>query len=233
MKDYLILRMQGVMQAWGGHTFEDYRPTEQFPTRSGLVGLLGGVLGLDRGDISQRERLSNSFRYAVRADRREHISSTMMTDFHTVLKSRMAKGNDKSNKNAVMSYREYLSDAYFTVALWQTEQPSPSFYTLNQLQQALKKPCYTPVLGRRSCPPSRPLFEAIREAEDIPSLFDQLSPFSGTIYSEEGDAGGPRMRIRDVPIQSLHRQFATRDLWIIQQVAERGVDAERGDYVSQ
>ena len=50
MSRYLILRLDGPMQAWGSHTFEDFRPSNLFPTRSGLLGLLGACLGIDRGD---------------------------------------------------------------------------------------------------------------------------------------------------------------------------------------
>lgn len=37
MPIYLILKLEGPMQAWGGHTFEDYRPIQPFPTRSGIL----------------------------------------------------------------------------------------------------------------------------------------------------------------------------------------------------
>lgn len=43
MRSYLILRLAGPMQAWGQPTFEGTRPTGRFPTRSGLLGLLGGL----------------------------------------------------------------------------------------------------------------------------------------------------------------------------------------------
>ncbi len=218
MAEYLILRLQGVMQAWGRHTFEDYRPIESFPTRSGVVGLLGGCLGIDRQDIAQREHLSNSISMAVRMDQR-HCSPIMMTDFHTVLKARMAKGNDKSNKNAVMSYREYQCDAHFTIALGLKQH---SFYSLDQLECALKAPQYTPVLGRRSCPITAPLFQQRMVTENAVQALAAISPFAGTIYSEEGEDGVPRIRVRDVPMKSPHRQFATRDLYVIQQESAHG-----------
>ena len=40
MPRFLILRLDGPMQAWGTHTFEDFRPSNLYPTRSGLLGLL-------------------------------------------------------------------------------------------------------------------------------------------------------------------------------------------------
>ncbi|EFA7709521.1 CRISPR-associated protein Cas5 [Escherichia coli] len=45
MRSYLILRLAGPMQAWGQPTFEGTRPTGRFPTRSGLLGYSGLVLG--------------------------------------------------------------------------------------------------------------------------------------------------------------------------------------------
>ena len=56
MSRYLILRLDGPMQAWGSHTFEDFRPSNLFPTRSGLLGLLGACLGIDRGDHAGLEQ---------------------------------------------------------------------------------------------------------------------------------------------------------------------------------
>lgn len=50
MNQYLALKLQGVMQAWGGHTYEDLRHTELIPTRSGILGLLAACLGIDRQD---------------------------------------------------------------------------------------------------------------------------------------------------------------------------------------
>ena len=60
MPRYLILRLDGPMQAWGTHTFEDFRPSNLFPTRSGLLGLLGACLGLERVDLAGQAQLAAS-----------------------------------------------------------------------------------------------------------------------------------------------------------------------------
>jgi len=70
MPRFLILKLDGVMQGWGGHTYEDWRPTELFPTRSGLLGLLGACLGIDRQDIDRLNALAESVNFAVRVDSR-------------------------------------------------------------------------------------------------------------------------------------------------------------------
>lgn len=69
MPRYLILRLDGPMQAWGTHTFEDFRPSSHFPTRSGLLGLLGACLGIDRRDHAGQEGLAASVEFTVRVDR--------------------------------------------------------------------------------------------------------------------------------------------------------------------
>lgn len=48
MTDYLIMRLCGPMQAWGLPGFEATRSSASFPTRSGLLGLLGACLGIPR-----------------------------------------------------------------------------------------------------------------------------------------------------------------------------------------
>src|SRR5690606_37536348 len=209
MRRFLILKLQGPMQAWGDHTYEDYRPTMGFPSRSGLLGLLGACLGIRRSDQEGQQRLSRSLRFAVRVDGELH----RLMDFHTVLDARKVGG--KVNKHPVVSRREYLvpasADAGFSVALWETESGE---MTLPQLVQAISKPAFTPTLGRRACPLARPLYDAEVEAIDAVAAFAQVPPVGGTIYSEEGSSDLPQMRVRDEPIITRLRQFETRRVYI-------------------
>jgi len=198
------------MQAWGGHTFEDYRPSEIFPTRSGLVGLIGACLGLDRDDSEGREALSASFIMAVRSDARRH-GIQKITDFHTVMDARRVDG--KAGKFPIVSRREYLCDAIFTIAL---EFSGDARFTLEEVAMAVKRPRYTPFLGRRSCPLGRPVFEGVVEAEGLLAALSKTTPFAGTIY-DEGTRGPNRIVVRDVPMSGPTRRFATRDVYIHQQ----------------
>lgn len=85
MPNYLILRLDGPMQAWGTHTFEDYRPCNSFPTRSGLLGLLGACLGIDRRDTSALNRLADSVEFTVRVDRTAQRPGVVTVTFEGVL----------------------------------------------------------------------------------------------------------------------------------------------------
>lgn len=209
MRSFLILKLQGPMQAWGGHTYEDYRPSSAFPSRSGLLGLMGACLGVDRSYSEGQLALSRCFRFAVRTDG----VFGWLTDFHTVLNARKVGG--RINDNPVVSRREYLvsagDGAGFSVAVWQVDD---GIYGLQDLAMAVRRPVYTPVLGRRSCPLARPLYEAEVNAEDAVSALSQIPPVGGPIYSEEGGEDLPQLRVRDEPIVIRPRQFASRRVFI-------------------
>lgn len=217
MNEYLILRLKGVLQSWGGHTFEDYRPSNLFPTRSGLVGLLAACLGIDRKDLEKQKALSESFRYAVRVDETPNRFHKI-TDFHTVLKARRVSG--KAGDDPVVSRREYLCDASFTVAMKFMDNDA---FDSQKIIKFLQKPAFTPFLGRRSCPLSVPPFHSIVQAESLIEALEKIEPYRGTIYSEE-DENDNRFVVRDVPLCNGRRQFATRTVFI---------HSTGGPYVSQ
>lgn len=219
MPRFLIIRLDGPMQAWGSHTFEDFRPSNLFPTRSGLLGLLGACLGIDRGDQAGLEQLAQSVEFTVRADRTvrrpdaEKLVSkaaVKLSDFHTVLAARKVDGS--ANKNPVVSRREYLFDAAFTVAIGE-KQNAP--VTLTAIADALLRPCFTPVLGRRSCPITRPLLDGTPvEASDAKAALVTALPVDGLIYAEGDLISTQPLRIRDVPMYGRYRQFGTRQVYL-------------------
>ena len=217
MPNFLILRLDGPMQAWGTHTFEDFRPSNLFPTRSGLLGLLGACLGLERNDLVGQAQLAASVEFSVRVDQalaRPGLGQPMskrnvkLPDFHTVMDARKVDG--KANKFPVVSRREYLFDAAFTVAVG--SKPGASV-TLTQLAAALRQPLYTPSLGRRSCPLARPLLEGELEAEDALAALTKTTPAGGLVYSETQASDQP-LRLRDVPLYGHKRQFGTHLVYL-------------------
>ena len=210
------------MQGWGGHTYEDWRPTELFPTRSGLLGLLDACLGIDRQDIAKLNALAASVRFTIRADYRVDIdgkplNSLRLCDYHTIKDARKVDG--KKNENPVQSYRWYLFDAPFTVAV--EALPGVSF-SLDLIAEKIRQPVYTPFLGRRSCPLSRPLLD--REDSELGKPFEAKSvwealrksgPGGAIIYTESPElAADQKLRMRDVPLYGRIRRFTTRDVFI-------------------
>ncbi len=217
MTDYLILKLHGPMQAWGQATFEGRRPTAPFPGRSGLLGLVGACLGLRREDGTRLQALSDSVRFAVRCDTHTPMGKparvVKITDYHTVKDARESYQGLKSHET-IQTWRDYLCDAAFTVAVW--TRPGSDFL-LSELGKSVRAPRFTPFLGRRSCPLSRPLFETELQADNPLAALEQIPPGNGVIYSEQSVTGKERIfRVRDEPIINLPRQFASHEWFILQ-----------------
>ncbi len=210
MRDFLILKLQGPMQAWGEHTFEGLRPSGNFPTRSGILGLLGACLGIRRTELDRLRGLAGSVGIAVRRDERKDRRIMKITDYHTVKDARVEYSGLKSHET-IQTWREYLLDARFTAAIWNHEG---AVISLDTIEEAVKKPFFTPFLGRRSCPLTRPLFEKRLTADDPINALRKIEPHSGTIYSDEGAEDTRRLRVRDVPIVRQPRQFTDRNVFV-------------------
>lgn len=223
MPRFLILRLDGPMQAWGVHTYEDFRPTNLFPTRSGLLGLLGACIGIDRRDLDALNRLAKSVEFTVRLDvvvARPEIENSMkktnvkLSDYHTVMEARRANRPPKE-KETIQTRREYLFDAVFTVAV---AQKPDAPVKLDAIAHAAEKPVYTPSLGRRSCPLARPLLhtpDKWREADNGKKALDSVPTPGGLIYAEgEILLCKERILLRDIPIHGRSRRFGTRMVFI-------------------
>jgi CRISPR system Cascade subunit CasD len=216
MQDYLILKLDGVLQAWGRESFEGLRPSELFPGRSALLGLIGACLGIDRLDQNSQQALALSLGFAVRVDPSycketgKLIASQKMTDYHTVKDARKDyQGFDKHQ--TIQTWREYWQDAKYTLAIWNTENAT---ILLPQVKAAIQKPIYTPVLGRRSCALSRPLFECEVIAANHLEALALVEPFGGTVYADVSSANSIPLKKRDVPIIHQPRQFASRMVYM-------------------
>jgi len=205
LREYLIIKLQGPMQAWGKETFEGLRPAELFPGRSALLGLLGACLGIDRTDKEAQQALAGSVAFAVRVDQQ----GIKMTDYHTVKDARVAYQGLKSH-DTIQTWREYWQDAIFTVAIGSLVQAE---VTLSEIKLALKKPIYTPFLGRRSCPLTRPLLANRVAAENAVAALNQDGVVA-RIYSEEYSEDAIPLRKRDVPIIHQSRQFSSRIVYM-------------------
>lgn len=220
MPRFLIMRLDGPMQAWGGHTYEDFRPSHLFPTRSGLLGLIAACLGIERDDHVRQEALATSLDFTVRADTGalrpesgdmvQPKRTVRLTDFHTVLAARRVDG--KPSSYPVVSRREYLFDAYFTVAVG---EHADAAVKLDEVAAGLKRPVFTPFLGRRACPLARPLFDRFDEADTALAVLEKVAPHSGTVYAESAALRSEQqLLLRDVPMHRRHRQFGTRKVYI-------------------
>lgn len=148
---------------------------------------------------------------AVRVDR----AGSIMTDFHTV-QSRIGKipnSEGKPRSDTLCTPREYIQDACFTVFLAGNEN------RLNACFEALRHPAWVPYLGRKSCPPSRPLLPVLTDAyaslEEAVRNFVWDNPcvdrLSAYVRAEVEDTHGPKER-SDQPVNASAYAFAKRNV---------------------
>ncbi|MEU5885013.1 type I-E CRISPR-associated protein Cas5/CasD [Spirillospora sp. NPDC047279] len=146
----LVMQLAGPLQAWGSAARFARRTTESAPTKSGVVGLLASALGRPRtADLTDLATL----RFGVRIDQR----GTPVRDFQTA--HRLGTGDALP-----VSERFYLADAVFVAAV---QGPRD---LVAELDHALQHPGFLPYLGRRSCPPSRPIGLGLRDLDLVTTL---------------------------------------------------------------
>ena len=166
----LFLRIEGPFQSWGVNESKFViRRSSEAPTKSGVIGLILAAMGVSRGeaDIQWLPEMSK-LAMAVRIDR----PGIRWWDYHTVgagMRMRTAETADSTKPGAMLTRREYLCDASFLVAL----QGSSSL--INEIRLALENPRWTPYLGRKSCPPSRPLLDLRDSSGSYENLETALS----------------------------------------------------------
>ena len=220
----LLLRLAAPLQAWGTDSKFEVRRTNREPSKSGVIGLLAAALGLRRdADLSKLSAL----RFGVRVDRNGEV----IKDFHMA----------KAEKTSYLTYRYYLSDAIFLVGL---ESEDRSF--LEQIERALRNPCFPLFLGRRSCPPTLPLVLGIREDaletalrgeenqnEDLKSIRQshRYIRLDCGVGEQEGAV------VQDLPISfnPMKREFGYRrakEIWIRDDVNTEG-SAEEHDAMAE
>jgi len=230
MDEYLLFQLYGPLQAYGGVAVGEERPTGKHPSRSAVIGLLAASLGVRREEEERLQALDNGYAVAVRAD----SGGATLLDYHTVQtpkekKNRVfftrrdelgAKLDPFEELNTILSRREYLCDAAFTVCL-RAREDAP--HTPAQLAAALRRPRFSPYLGRKSCPPGLPFAPQVARRPSLAEafagypldarVFGVLKRRGGEVLAfadEDFDLAGPSHMRRDLPAHHGRRQFRER-----------------------
>lgn len=194
----LLLRLEGPMQSWGYRSRFDYRDTALEPTRSGVIGLICAAMGIGRNEYKDHSNQFDSLRMGVRVDKEGRPER----DYHTALDVIKADGK---GKDTVVSYRDYLADASFTVGL-----ESDDHELLATIAGKLRSPEWTLFLGRKSFPLTVP---PMGPNDDIkPGALEEhllAGPSSSRVILESPD--GVRTQ-HDWPLCFAERRFKPRSI---------------------
>lgn len=152
----LCLRLEGPLQSWGLRARWDVRDSGDEPSKSGVVGLLGCALGYPVYD-KRLEALDRELVMGVRVEN----EGRKLVDFQTITGVvPTADGSSRGsadNPYTIISPRTYLQDGAFLIALSGPED------MLIKCRTALAAPKWPLFLGRKSCPPTRPVFDAFTD----------------------------------------------------------------------
>jgi CRISPR system Cascade subunit CasD len=193
MAAFLLLRLEGPLLAFGGEIVDARGVIADFPSRSMLTGLFANALGWRRSERERLARLQERIVFAARIDR----EGERLIDFQTAMlgsgdRGWTTRGRPEGREGGPNTYlsphirrRDFDADAAVTVAL--CLKPAEEAPDIAALSTALDEPARPQFLGRKSCPPTRPVRLDLVEA---PSLTEAISaaPFAS-------DAPAPHLRV--------------------------------------
>jgi CRISPR system Cascade subunit CasD len=211
MANTLFLRLEGPLQSWGERGRWSVRDSAPEPTKSGVIGLIACALGVN--DNAAIKSLSESVQMGVRID----APGTRLTDYHTIgggaanpmlLTAQGKPKKSSGSPHTEISHRDYLCSASFLVAL----QGEAS--VIEQIAAAVQTPVWVIFLGRKSCPPTCPVFDGIGDYPDLPTALAAHNwpgdKEQATAVLECAPTAANAVRRRDHLVSRSHRVYHPR-----------------------
>jgi CRISPR system Cascade subunit CasD len=162
--EFLLLRLEAPLMAFGGPMVDHIGRTRQFPGQAQITGLLGNALGYHHAEADTLEALQRRLLFAAALVR----AGEPLRDYHTVdLGQRHLTGTGWTTRGAAetragasgeathIRHRWYLADALVLVALMLA--PADAAPRLADLGAALDRPARPLFIGRKPCLPTAPL----------------------------------------------------------------------------
>ncbi|MGJ7470462.1 type I-E CRISPR-associated protein Cas5/CasD [Kosakonia cowanii] len=229
----LLLWLEGPLQAWGHDSKFGVRDTLNFPTRSGILGLICCARGAGGPEVEWLAQM-NAMRMEVRAYARADangqpsLREPALCDFHMVgsgyddsdpwqnlLIPKTADGKKAVGGGAKMTYRYYLQDAAFAVVLALPQQQAES------LADALQNPVWDLYLGRKNCAPTELIYQGLFTDEEAAwHQAQRLAEDKHRLLSYaviEGEGDGEVLTLNDVPVQfGQQKRYRDRQVTLLE-----------------
>jgi CRISPR system Cascade subunit CasD len=177
---FLLLRLEAPLLAFGGEAVDARGVISDFPAASMITGLLANALGFRRSEGERLQRLQERLFFAARIDR----EGERITDFQTAELGRddlgwTTRGRPEGRAGGPGTYiaphirrRDYEADKSVAVAL--RLDPPAEAPTLADCAAALAAPARPLFIGRKPCLPSVPIL-VTREPIDAQNLIAALA----------------------------------------------------------
>lgn len=161
---YVLLWLEGVFQAWGSSSRFSIKDSQNFPTKSGVLGLVLSAMGRNGEQVELLSKLSATEMRVVAFSKTETPQAKLM-DYQTIGGGYSRKNGfenlcipkDVNGKNTDFDtsilHKAYLQDVVFAVVL---EVPDD---IKNELIDGLLCPVYQSFLGRKNCIPTEFIYQ--------------------------------------------------------------------------
>jgi CRISPR system Cascade subunit CasD len=231
MAAYLLFTLAAPIASFGTVAVGERRPTWDRPSKSQIIGLVAGCLGIERIEEERQREVAATLGFAVRID----DPGQLATDYHTAqaakdvsVRRRIKAGftvNTRAEELAcddlktILSRREFRVGSHYTVALWKTASDGAS---LDAIAAALRAPAFAPFAGRKANTLSLPMAPRMVDAADVGEAF---TVFDASEPPEQANfKAGLRLHLRaagdrpvyadaaDVPRQMTARLEQRRDV---------------------
>lgn len=229
---YLLLWLEAPLQSWGHDSKFGRRDSLDFPTKSGVLGLLCCALGAGGKQIELLKRWADRDLQvcAFLPDSKNGegvIRKPMMRDFQMVgsgyddrdpwqklLIPKKSDGKKAVGGGAKMTFRYYLQDMVFAVML---RGPSQE---LSVLETALHNPVWDLYLGRKCCVPTEFIAQGIHknteQAMAHAAEMAKVKKLKPVFKVLQGEHDGKVISINDVPLQfGVQKLYRDRQVTIV------------------
>ncbi len=228
---YLLLWLEAPLQSWGHDSKFGRRDSLDFPTKSGVLGLIccaRGEGGPEVDWLKEWEDLDMQVVAYVPQDQKGE-SQPLLRDFHMVgngydeldpwqklLIPKTSKGTKAVGGGTKMTYRYYLQGMSFAVAM---QAPS---HRVEQIRDALTSPAWDLYLGRKNCAPTEFIEQGVFETADLAHIAGAQMA-STKNYAEkfrvlQGSHDGEILTLNDVPQQfGQDKRYRDRQVTVLHQ----------------
>ena len=214
---YLLLWLEAPLQSWGHDSKFGRRDSLDFPTKSGVLGLLccaRGAGGEERQWLEAWAKLDMQVVAYVIAD--HHVQATprlpLLRDFQMVgsgfdskdpwanlLIPKTSQGKPAVGGGAKMTYRYYLQDMAFAVVIQGPDE------LINEAAKALINPVWDLYLGRKNCVPTEFIGQGVFATAELGlSSAEHLAKGKKRVpvfRVVQGESEGEVFTLNDVPVQ--------------------------------
>lgn len=226
---YLLLWLEAPLQSWGFDSRFNRRDSLDFPTKSGVLGLIccaRGAAGAQSEWLAQWAPLDMQLAAYVGQDARERARprEPLLRDFHMVgagydlsdpwqalLEPHKSDGSRRTSAGGgvILTHRYYLQDMAYAVAVQAPVQLA------EEAAQALQAPVWDLYLGRKNCVPTdfifRGQFDDAQQALFAAQALAEQKQRHLSFRVRQGEHEGEVFSLNDVPLQfGSHKRYRDR-----------------------